>query len=170
MNGALVPIQNCTVDMIRIKCPYCGERDHSEFTYGGDASIQYPSLDGTEKEWVEAIFFRKNIFGKQLETWHHANGCRMWLEVERSTKTHEIYSVKPCHPEMKKVFADLPEAINNTVLIAQRCTFLVESTAPILPPFDCGNNRTEKEELIVLLIIILYLQYKLQYFILSNIF
>ena len=89
--------------MIRIKCPYCGERDHSEFTYGGDASIQYPSLDGTEKEWVKAIFFRKNIFGKQLETWHHANGWRMWLEVERSTKTHEIYSVKPCHPEMKKV-------------------------------------------------------------------
>ena len=89
--------------MIRIKCPYCGERDHSEFTYGGDASIRYPSLDATEKEWVEAIFFRKNIFGKQFETWHHANGCRMWLEVERSTKTHEIFSVKPCHPEMKKV-------------------------------------------------------------------
>ena len=89
--------------MIRIKCPYCGERDHSEFTYGGDASIKYPSLDGTEKEWVEAIFFRKNIFGKQLETWHHASGCRMWLEVERSTKTHEIFSVKPCHPEMKKI-------------------------------------------------------------------
>ena len=89
--------------MIRIKCPYCGERDHSEFTYGGDASIQYPSLDGTEKEWVEAIFFRKNIFGRQLETWHHANGCLMWLEVERSTKTHEIFSVKPCHPEMKKI-------------------------------------------------------------------
>ena len=74
-----------------------------KFTYGGDASIKYPSLDSSEKEWVEAIFFRKNIYGPQLETWHHANGCRMWLEVERSTKTHEIYSVKPCHPKMKKV-------------------------------------------------------------------
>ena len=51
--------------MIRIQCPYCGERDHSEFTYGGDASIQYPSLDGAEKEWVKAIFFRKNIFGNK---------------------------------------------------------------------------------------------------------
>ena len=28
--------------MIRIKCPYCGERDHSEFTYGGDGTIVYP--------------------------------------------------------------------------------------------------------------------------------
>ena len=39
--------------MIRINCPYCGERDHSEFTYGGDASIKYPSLDASEKEWTE---------------------------------------------------------------------------------------------------------------------
>ena len=47
--------------MIRINCPYCGERDHSEFSYGGDAAINYPSLDASEKEWTEAIFFRKNI-------------------------------------------------------------------------------------------------------------
>ena len=45
--------------MIRIKCPYCGERDHSEFTYGGDASIKYPELDASVKEWVKAIFFSK---------------------------------------------------------------------------------------------------------------
>ena len=47
--------------MIRIKCPYCGERDHSEFTYGGDGSIVYPSLDSPTEEWVRAIFFRENI-------------------------------------------------------------------------------------------------------------
>ena len=51
--------------MIRINCPYCGERDHSEFSYGGDASIKYPSLDSSEKEWTNAIFFRKNIKGFQ---------------------------------------------------------------------------------------------------------
>ena len=51
--------------MIRINCPYCGERDHSEFSYGGDATINYPSLDASEKEWTEAIFFRKNIKGFQ---------------------------------------------------------------------------------------------------------
>ena len=47
--------------MIRIKCPYCGERDHSEFTYGGDGSIVYPSLDAPTEDWVKAIFFRENI-------------------------------------------------------------------------------------------------------------
>ena len=103
MNVEPAPIQSCTVNMIRIKCPYCGERDHSEFTYGGDASIKYPELDASVKEWVKAIFFRKNIRGVQKETWHHLSGCRMWLEVERSTITHEISSVKPCHPDLQKL-------------------------------------------------------------------
>ena len=49
------------------------------------------------------FFLEKNIKGFQLETWHHSNGCRMWLEVERSTVTHEIKSVKPCHPDLQKI-------------------------------------------------------------------
>ena len=103
MNVVLVQIRSCTVKMIRIKCPYCGERDHSEFTYGGDASIQYPNINDKPEKWTKAIFFRENIRGFQKETWHHLNGCRMWLEVERSTITHEIRSVKPCHPGIKKL-------------------------------------------------------------------
>ena len=62
-----------------------------------------PKLDAPKEDWVKAIFLRKNILGKQKETWHHLNGCRMWLEVERSTITHEITSVKPCHPDFKKL-------------------------------------------------------------------
>ena len=104
MSAVLDQILNYTVKyMIRINCPYCGERDHSEFSYGGDGSIKYPLLDASVKEWTKSIFFRKNIFGKQIETWHHVNGCRMWLEVERSTQTHEIFSVKACHPELDKI-------------------------------------------------------------------
>ena len=34
--------------MIRINCPFCGLRDHSEFTYGGDATIEYPALDALD--------------------------------------------------------------------------------------------------------------------------
>ena len=103
MNEVLAQIQSCTVNMIRIKCPYCGERDHSEFAYGGDASIDYPKLDASIEDWTKAIFFRENIRGFQKETWHHLNGCRMWLEVERSTLTHEIKSIKPCHPDLQKL-------------------------------------------------------------------
>ena len=89
--------------MIRIKCPFCGERDHNEFTYGGDGSIVYPDLDAPTKEWVNAIFFRKNIYGMQIETWHHTSGCRMWLKVKRSTITHEIESVEAAQQDFNKI-------------------------------------------------------------------
>jgi len=49
--------------------------------------------------------------------------------------------------EMRALFADLPEAINNTLVIAKRSGFMVEPRAPILPPYDCGEGRTEKDEL-----------------------
>ena len=45
--------------MIRINCPYCGERDHSEFSYGGDATINYPSLDASEKNGLKLYFSEK---------------------------------------------------------------------------------------------------------------
>jgi len=49
--------------------------------------------------------------------------------------------------EMRALFVDLPEAINNTLIIAQRCARKVEKIDPILPPFDCGDGRTEESEL-----------------------
>ncbi|MBI29503.1 MAG: Sarcosine oxidase subunit delta [Alphaproteobacteria bacterium MarineAlpha5_Bin11] len=89
--------------MIRIKCPYCGDRDHSEFTYGGDGSIVYPELDASVEDWTNAIFFRKNIYGIQTETWQHVHGCRLWLKIKRSTITHEIESIEPAHKEIIKM-------------------------------------------------------------------
>ena len=83
--------------MIRINCPFCGERDHTEFSYGSDAAIVYPELDAPVDAWHDAVFLRENICGMQAETWHHVHGCRMWLIVERDTSTHVIQSVRPAH-------------------------------------------------------------------------
>lgn len=83
--------------MLRISCPFCGVRDHSEFSYGGDASVEYPALDASESEWVEAVFQRENLDGVQFETWQHIQGCRMWIVVERDTRSHAIHSVRPAH-------------------------------------------------------------------------
>ena len=88
--------------MIRIECPFCGERDHSEFSYGGDASITYPPLDAPADAWHDAVFLRETICGRQSETWHHIHGCRMWLIVERDTMTHEIFTVRPAHPGLQQ--------------------------------------------------------------------
>jgi DNA polymerase-3 subunit alpha len=44
--------------------------------------------------------------------------------------------------EMRALFADLPEAIENTVEIAQRCAYRPMKRDPILPPFLTGGEAT----------------------------
>ena len=48
---------------------------------------------------------------------------------------------------MRELFADLPEACDNTLDIARRCAFLVQTRDPILPRFDTGDGRSEPDEL-----------------------
>jgi DNA polymerase III subunit alpha len=45
--------------------------------------------------------------------------------------------------DMAKLFADLPEAIENTIEIAKRCAFMVEGRKPILPRFAEGDEAEE---------------------------
>jgi DNA polymerase III subunit alpha len=49
--------------------------------------------------------------------------------------------------EMRLLFADLPEAADNTLVIARRCAFMPEPRKPILPPFPTPGGRDENEEL-----------------------
>jgi DNA polymerase-3 subunit alpha len=49
--------------------------------------------------------------------------------------------------DMRALFADLPEACDNTVDIARRCAFMVKKRDPILPSFPTAEGRTEAEEL-----------------------
>jgi len=44
--------------------------------------------------------------------------------------------------EMRALFADLPEALENTVEIAQRCAYRPKQHDPILPPFLTGGEAT----------------------------
>ncbi len=50
--------------------------------------------------------------------------------------------------EMKALFADLPEAIENTVTIARRCSFRPHTRSPILPQFTASSAAgAEAQEL-----------------------
>ena len=100
--------------MLRIPCPFCGTRDHSEFSYGGDASIEYPVLEAPAEAWLDAVFQRDNIDGVQLETWQHLHGCRMWIVVERDTRTHEIHSVRPAHEGHASALAQSADPVNES--------------------------------------------------------
>lgn len=45
--------------------------------------------------------------------------------------------------DMEALFSDLPEAIANTRVIAQRCSFLLAPINPILPSFPCDDEVVE---------------------------
>jgi DNA polymerase-3 subunit alpha len=49
--------------------------------------------------------------------------------------------------EMSALFADLPEAIDNSVEVALRCSYYPENRNPILPRFTAGGLEEESEEL-----------------------
>lgn len=78
--------------MLLIRCPWCGDRDEVEFSYGGQAHVDYPkdphALD--DKAWGEFLFVRDNPYGRFAERWVHTSGCRRWFSVVRDTTTNEM--------------------------------------------------------------------------------
>ncbi|MCZ6591744.1 MAG: DNA polymerase III subunit alpha [Alphaproteobacteria bacterium] len=61
----------------------------------------------------------------------------------RVTPDHRFKSAA----EMRALFADLPEAIDNTLVIAQRCVFMPAARSPMLPPYATGKDVDENVEL-----------------------
>jgi DNA polymerase-3 subunit alpha len=49
--------------------------------------------------------------------------------------------------DMRALFADLPEACDNTLDIARRCAFMVHKRDPLLPRFTTDAGRSEADEL-----------------------
>lgn len=47
---------------------------------------------------------------------------------------------------MAKLFADIPEAVSNTYVIARRCSVMAEGSKPMLPHFPTAEGRSEAEE------------------------
>ncbi len=61
----------------------------------------------------------------------------------RLTPEHRLKSAE----EMRTLFADLPEACDNTLAVARRCHFFPGKVAPILPAFPTEGGRGEEAEL-----------------------
>ena len=78
--------------MLIIPCPWCGDRDQTEFTAHGEAHISRP-VDPyalSDEQWGDYVFFRSNEKGLHYERWVHTHGCRRWFNVARNTHSDEI--------------------------------------------------------------------------------
>ncbi len=73
-----------------------------------------------------------------------ADGAQVGQDQRRRlTPEHRLKSAA----EMALLFADLPEATQNSLVIAQRCSFMIPTRAPILPNFPTTTGRDEASEL-----------------------
>ena len=70
---------------------------------------------------------------------------RKLSEVNRPRFSPEHYFKSAS--EMSKLFADIPEAVVNTLVIAQRCSVMAVLRDPILPLFKSPDGRSEENEL-----------------------
>ena len=60
-----------------IECPWCGQREETEFHYGGQAHVPYPDDPQalTDEQWAHYVFFRSNPMGRFAERWPHSAGA-----------------------------------------------------------------------------------------------
>lgn len=120
--------------------------------HGNDAerSAEPALLDFAYRENVPIVATNDCYFADpKMHEAHDALLCiaegRYVTETDRRkvTKHHFFKSSE----DMEKMFADLPEAVINTRVIARRCHFLLKTVKPILPPFETESGRDEIEEL-----------------------
>jgi sarcosine oxidase subunit delta len=72
---------------LRIPCPNCGPRPHTEFSFGGQERPH--TADDAETDFAR-VFLPDNDPGSARERWFHALGCRIWFELARDATTNRI--------------------------------------------------------------------------------
>lgn len=66
-------------------------------------------------------------------------------EEDRKTSSPEFYFKS--QDEMCDLFSDLPEAIANTVILAERCSFMLTKQKPLMPIFKPESGKSQDDEL-----------------------
>jgi sarcosine oxidase subunit delta len=75
--------------MLVVACPNCGDRNASEFHFGGEYQPRPHSTEA--EEWTNYLYMKDNRSDLQTEWWFHRAGCGLWFLVERNTLTNQIF-------------------------------------------------------------------------------
>ncbi len=145
-------IEQCENTILKLKAIY-GDRFYIEIQRHGlseEDRAEDTILDLAYKHNIPLVAANDCYFmDRGAHEAHDALLCiaegRYISESDRRTVTAEHY-FKPV-AEMIEIFSDIPEAIDNTVQIAKRCSFLLKPIAPILPPFETESKLPERDEL-----------------------
>ncbi|MBW8814458.1 MAG: DNA polymerase III subunit alpha [Caulobacterales bacterium] len=129
-----------------------GERFYVELQRHGTAAeaAAEPELVAFAYEEDVPLVATNDVYFKDAKT-HAAHDVLICIadgafvgQDERRRVTSEHYFKSAA--EMRALFADLPEACDNTLDIARRCAFMVAKRDPLLPRFT-DDGRSEADEL-----------------------
>ncbi len=130
-----------------------GDRFYVELQRHGLAAqaAAEPGLVAWAYENDAPLVATNDVYFAEAKTWRAhdallciADGAFVGQEDRRRVTAEHWF--KPA-VDMRRLFADLPEACDNTLEIARRCAFMVRKRAPILPRFPSPSGLSEDEEL-----------------------
>ena len=125
-------------------------RHHGGVVGQSEAKIEADLIDLAYRHNVPLVATNDVYFGDEgMYAAHDALLCIANKTViaeqnrRRLTRDHRFKTAA----EMRALFADLPEACDNTVTIAKRCAYMPPARKPILPTFTTEAGRNEADEL-----------------------
>ena len=108
-------------------------------------------LSSANKHNIPVVATNNNYFSNI--NMHEATNALLCIKnIDKLSNPERKFISKECYfkssSEMIKNFQDIPESISNTLLIAKKCTFMLESSKPRLPKYlnsiDNENNELYK--------------------------
>lgn len=77
--------------MLLLSCPNCGDRNASEFRYGGPLNPRPVDPEKAEEDsWIRYLYLQANTMEHETEWWYHRYGCGLWFLVERNRKNNDV--------------------------------------------------------------------------------
>jgi DNA polymerase III subunit alpha len=141
-------IASARADAARLKQLF-GDRFYIELQRHGEGqeALAEPNLlDIAYELAIPIVATNENFFATPAD--HAAHDALICIAAGEVVNADDRRRISPEHwfksqEDMATLFADLPEAIENTVEIAKRCAFMVESRKPILPRYGDGDEAEE---------------------------
>jgi len=82
--------------MLKIPCPWCGERAELEFRCAGPVKpLRRDVIGQGDEAWLAYLYHTDNRRAVIEEHWCHEKGCGEWFRLYRHTETHAIVDPDP---------------------------------------------------------------------------
>jgi DNA polymerase-3 subunit alpha len=122
----------------------------NRFKQNKQAEVEVELLKISRKQNIPLVATNNVFF--EASDYHEAQDILMCIAAgtlvgDENRRRYSNQQYFKSQSEMAELFADLPEALENSVKIAMRCSYVAKESKPMLPKFPTLQGRTDEEEL-----------------------